>query len=164
MANQAMVKPGDFVFDPFLGTGSLAIAAAEVGALVWGGDIDMRVINGKQGRNLASCFRLYGLGTPEIVRMDNSARYLNPSFDTPLLILVSLLLFRCFREVPLFHAIICDPPYGVRAGARKSGVDPKDGAPVVGPSEEFRSISFPRTSVYEAVDVGGLPSVLLYTC
>lgn len=37
MANQAQVKPGKLVFDPFVGTGSILIAAAHFGAMtmVW---------------------------------------------------------------------------------------------------------------------------------
>lgn len=31
MANQAMVKQGDLVYDPFVGTGSLLVAAAKFG-------------------------------------------------------------------------------------------------------------------------------------
>lgn len=31
MANQALVQRGDLVFDPFVGTGSLLIAAAKFG-------------------------------------------------------------------------------------------------------------------------------------
>lgn len=33
MANQVMAKKGDFVFDPFVGTGSLLVAAAKYGGL-----------------------------------------------------------------------------------------------------------------------------------
>ena len=33
MANQALVKPGKFVFDPFVGTGSILVAAAHFGAI-----------------------------------------------------------------------------------------------------------------------------------
>lgn len=33
MANQAQVKPGKLVFDPFVGTGSILIAAAHFGAM-----------------------------------------------------------------------------------------------------------------------------------
>lgn len=33
MANQAMVRPGDLVVDPFVGTGSLLIAAAKYGGM-----------------------------------------------------------------------------------------------------------------------------------
>lgn len=31
MSNQALIKCGDFVFDPFVGTGSLLVAAAKHG-------------------------------------------------------------------------------------------------------------------------------------
>lgn len=34
MANQAMVKPGDLVYDPFVGTGSLLVAAAKCGGTI----------------------------------------------------------------------------------------------------------------------------------
>lgn len=33
MGNQAMAKPGDFVFDPFVGSGSLLVAAAKYGGM-----------------------------------------------------------------------------------------------------------------------------------
>jgi tRNA (guanine10-N2)-methyltransferase len=33
MANQALVRPGKFVFDPFVGTGSILVAAAHFGAI-----------------------------------------------------------------------------------------------------------------------------------
>lgn len=35
MANQAKVKQGDFVFDPFVGTGSLLVSAAKFGGNIW---------------------------------------------------------------------------------------------------------------------------------
>lgn len=34
MANQAMVKQGDLVYDPFVGTGSLLVAAAKFGGTI----------------------------------------------------------------------------------------------------------------------------------
>lgn len=33
MANQALVKPGKLVYDPFVGTGSILVAAAHFGAM-----------------------------------------------------------------------------------------------------------------------------------
>jgi len=55
------------------------------------------------GRNAASNFAQYGLPRPEMVRSDALAP--------------------AFRELPdgFFDAIITDPPYGIRAGARKPG-------------------------------------------
>jgi tRNA (guanine10-N2)-methyltransferase len=46
MANQALVKPGSLVYDPFVGTGSIIISCAVFGALVYGSDIDIRVLKG----------------------------------------------------------------------------------------------------------------------
>ena len=76
MANQALVKPGDLVFDPFVGSGSLAIACTHLGAQLFGADIDMRVLSGKAvGRpnctrykkyDIFTNFDHYGLERPQI--------------------------------------------------------------------------------------------------
>lgn len=42
MANQAKVSPGKFVYDPFVGTGSMLYTSAFFGAAVIGSDIDGR--------------------------------------------------------------------------------------------------------------------------
>lgn len=41
---QAQVRPHSLVYDPFVGTGSIAIAAAIAGAWTMGSDIDLRVV------------------------------------------------------------------------------------------------------------------------
>lgn len=46
MANCALARKGSMVFDPFFGTGSMAVAAAYWGSAVLGSDIDMRVLKG----------------------------------------------------------------------------------------------------------------------
>lgn len=46
MANQAQIQPGDFVHDPFVGTGSIAIGCTAMGARMSGSDLDIRVIKG----------------------------------------------------------------------------------------------------------------------
>ena len=46
MINQAQVKAGDCVFEPFVGTGSIAIAATHHGAQVFASEIDIRVLTG----------------------------------------------------------------------------------------------------------------------
>ena len=38
------VKKGDFVYDPFVGTGSILVAASHFGAHTFGADIDVRVV------------------------------------------------------------------------------------------------------------------------
>ncbi len=38
------MRKSSLVFDPFVGTGSILVAAAERGALTLGADIDMRIL------------------------------------------------------------------------------------------------------------------------
>ncbi|GAX79848.1 hypothetical protein CEUSTIGMA_g7288.t1 [Chlamydomonas eustigma] len=110
MANMGKVQKGNMVLDPYAGTGSILVAAAAFGAQVMGADIDVRVIKvGKlddQGQQLDvySNFQQYSL-TPRLaglLRMDVHMHSLRPGLEEA------------------FHAIIGDPPYGVRAGGRKS--------------------------------------------
>ncbi len=46
MCNQALVKRGSVIIDPFVGTGGLLIPPASKGAITFGSDLDIRVING----------------------------------------------------------------------------------------------------------------------
>ncbi|CAA6660335.1 unnamed protein product [Spirodela intermedia] len=106
MANQGLAQPGKLVYDPFVGTGSILVAAAHFGAMTMGADIDIRVVRDGRGPNcnIWSNFKQYGLPPPiSLLRADNNL----PPWRQGL------------GEV--FDAIICDPPYGVRAGGRKSG-------------------------------------------
>ncbi|GAB4855310.1 hypothetical protein Ancab_023929 [Ancistrocladus abbreviatus] len=106
MANQGLAEAGKLVYDPFVGTGSILVAAAHFGAMTMGADIDIRVVRDGRGPdcNVWSNFKQYGLPEPiSLLRADNNL----PPWRAGL------------KEV--FNAIICDPPYGVRAGGRKSG-------------------------------------------
>lgn len=47
MANHAKVKEGDLILDPFVGSGSLLIAAAKFGGYVFGTDIDYLMLHAK---------------------------------------------------------------------------------------------------------------------
>lgn len=47
MANQAKVVNGDIILDPFVGSGSLLVAAAHFGGFVFGSDIDYLMLHGK---------------------------------------------------------------------------------------------------------------------
>lgn len=109
MCNLALVRRSSLVLDPFVGTGSILIPAAHLGAMTLGTDIDIRVIKmGKKDKagqwvNVWTNFKDYGLPPP-------------------------LALLRCdLHTVPfrdnlreMLDAIVCDPPYGVRAGGKKS--------------------------------------------
>lgn len=46
MANQGQVSPGDMVYDPFVGTGSIAVACTYFGSTQFGSDLDIRVLKG----------------------------------------------------------------------------------------------------------------------
>ncbi|KAH7624316.1 hypothetical protein Ndes2526B_g00501 [Nannochloris sp. 'desiccata'] len=103
------VQKHSLFLDPFVGTGSVLIAAADIGAHTLGTDIDIRVIkHGKKDKkgqpvNIWTNFQDYELPAPlGLLRLD-----LNRS---------------PFREhlEEILDVIVADPPYGVRAGARKS--------------------------------------------
>ncbi|KAK1300370.1 hypothetical protein QJS10_CPB13g00845 [Acorus calamus] len=139
MANQGMANPGKLVYDPFVGTGSILVAAAHFGAMTMGADIDIRVVRDGRGPdcNVWSNFKQYGLSMPiSLLRADNNLPPWRPGL----------------KEV--FDAIICDPPYGVRAGGRKSGgrkilkgmVDPYT------VPEDKRTDHIPSTAPYSLVE------------
>ncbi|GMH13220.1 hypothetical protein Nepgr_015061 [Nepenthes gracilis] len=139
MANQGLAAPGKLIYDPFVGTGSILVAAAHFGAMTMGADIDIRVVRDGRGPdcNVWSNFRQYGLSEPiSLIRADNNL----PSWRAGL------------NEV--FDAIICDPPYGVRAGGRKSG-GRKLLKGVVDPytvPEEKRADHIPSTAPYSLAE------------
>lgn len=115
MANMAEIKKGSLVFDPFCGTGGLLITASARGGIAQiGTDIDMRVLRGEfvayiKNRvnkdvktDIFENFKWYRLSVPEILVCDNS--------------------HHCWRtDSPIYDVILTDPPYGVRAGAKKIG-------------------------------------------
>ncbi|CAM9226791.1 unnamed protein product [Chrysoparadoxa australica] len=142
MANMALARKGALVMDPFVGTGSILVACAQMGgSCCIGTDIDIRVLRGKGEGDVFSNFDQYGLPRPEVVRSDNS------------------LYHRHFRRMPgrggLYDAVVCDPPYGVRAGARKCGTTRAPMRKQVDSQttqEELNSL-IPRTQVYAISDV-----------
>lgn len=113
MSNMCHVRKSSFVIDPFVGTGGLLVPAAAQGAITMGIDIDIRVIKfGKKDKkarpvNVWTNFFDYDLMSPVGLLRADIVR--NP-----------------FREglVEIFDAVLADPPYGVRAGGRKSKCDP----------------------------------------
>ncbi|CAN0892343.1 tRNA (guanine(10)-N2)-methyltransferase homolog [Linum grandiflorum] len=107
MANQALVKPGKLVYDPFVGTGSILIGAAHFGAMT------MVFVRDGRGpdRNVWSNFK------------------------------------------QIFDAIICDPPYGVRAGG------------IIGPytvPDEKRTDHIPSTAPYSLAKMLVMGGRLVY--
>ena len=116
------------VYDPFVGTGSIAVACQFFNAFVIGSDLDMRVLKGygvgaktkNEGIegldkidkfNIYTNFKHYKLPVPDFLAMDISAMQFNMrTADEGLAVR------------PIFDSIVCDPPYGVRARSQKAGV------------------------------------------
>jgi tRNA (guanine10-N2)-methyltransferase len=104
MANCAQIREGCFSWDTFCGSGSIILMCAEMGAIVIGSDMDWRYFktglsNAKKG------------GSKEATLRGNFVHYGLPQ----------PLLFRAnIGHLPFGHfkvdAIVCDPPYGIRAG------------------------------------------------
>jgi len=61
LANQALAKPGSFIYDPFVGTGSFLFTCSHFGAFTIGSDIDGRQIRGKDGKGVHTNINQYGL-------------------------------------------------------------------------------------------------------
>lgn len=124
MANQALATSNKLIFDPFFGTGSLIIPVTHFGSFGYGGEIDIRVIKGwavgrlnKQSNykvddnkkiNYLTNFKQYGLPEPEVINLDCKNFNINTNFNN------------------FFDSIICDPPYGFRAAAKKCGKENKN--------------------------------------
>ena len=120
MCNMVKVENshGGPVLDPLCGTGSVLLAAAELGCLTCGFEIDPRVlefgkIDKKTGEkmNVLTNFVDYGFEKPVfLIRGDVHA--------SPLLKISNTSDERRLEGV--FQAIVADPPYGVRERGRKS--------------------------------------------
>ncbi|GMH54481.1 hypothetical protein TL16_g02004 [Triparma laevis f. inornata] len=132
MCNAGLVKSNSYVFDPFVGTGSILFSASVLGGICVGTDIDTRVLKGKGEGGVMRNFEDSGLPLPEIVRADNS------------------LHSRVFKGEEGFDAIVTDPPYGIRAGARKSGTTKERQKPI---PDEHRHDHIPQTQIYPVGDV-----------
>jgi tRNA (guanine10-N2)-methyltransferase len=124
-ANLALAAPGKIFLDPFVGTGGFMVAAAELGALVLGSDIDGRSFRGKGTglRNgVGANFNKYSL---QHLFGDCMTSDLT---NTPFRLSLSSQEAEDHRWL---DGIVADPPYGVREslkvlGTRKATMPPKD--------------------------------------
>lgn len=101
--NIAQVSGGNIIYDPFTGTGSFLVAAANFGGLTIGSDIDVRILKGKKTSNIQLNFKQYNTTTNflDILTMDFTNNALRKDFP--------------------IDTIVCDPPYGVREGLKVCG-------------------------------------------
>ncbi|XP_072175830.1 tRNA (guanine(10)-N(2))-methyltransferase homolog [Diadema setosum] len=144
MANQAAIKQNSFVFDPFVGTGSLLVAVAHFGGFVAGCDINYNVIHGKGKASRAQSESKYR-GRDENIRANLKQYGLDHKYID---VLISDFSRNIWREQPLFDAIITDPPYGIREKTRKVGSDKE---PYV--RDDQTSFHMPVTQSYFLSDI-----------
>ncbi|XP_066253670.1 tRNA (guanine(10)-N2)-methyltransferase homolog [Euwallacea similis] len=120
MANQAKVSNGDFILDPFVGSGSLLVAAAEFGGYVFGTDIDYLMLHGKtkptrikqekraSDESIEANMRQYGL----------QDKYVD--------VLINDFSMTFWKDSVQFDAVITDPPYGIRETTERVGTQKHD--------------------------------------
>ncbi|CDU26026.1 related to TRM11-Catalytic subunit of an adoMet-dependent tRNA [Sporisorium scitamineum] len=128
MASMALAGPGKLIYDPFAGTGSMLYASAVFGAMAFGSDIDGRPMRGKE--NISDSNSKTGI-------IKSAAQYgvRDHILDTVVFDMTQnpwrkdLLFPVNGEEAPqtdkrpkgVVDGIVADPPYGVRAGAKRLG-------------------------------------------
>eukprot|EP01036_Dinobryon_divergens_P033271 gene33271-43022_t len=147
LANLTKVAAGSLAYDPFVGTASILVALTHFGAICTGSDIDPRVLRGEMKvdltrRDVLENFHAYGLPRPDLIRMDNHLFDRDTDGD---------------RDGDgddgregFFDAIVTDPPYGIRAGAKKSG---RKGELRYSIAEERRADHVPAVQPYPVEEV-----------
>ena len=133
MASMALAGPGKLIYDPFAGTGSMLYASAVFGAMAVGSDIDGRPMRGKENisdsnskTGIVKSASQYGvrdhiLDTVVFDMTQNPWRkdLLYPINDDTANDKASAQTSR--RPTGVVDGIVADPPYGVRAGAKRLG-------------------------------------------
>ncbi|SNX85505.1 related to TRM11 - Catalytic subunit of an adoMet-dependent tRNA methyltransferase complex [Melanopsichium pennsylvanicum] len=130
MASMALAGPGKLIYDPFAGTGSMLYASAVFGAMAFGSDIDGRPMRGKE--NISDSNSRTG-----IVKSASQYGVRDHILDTVVFDMTQNpwrkdLLFPVDvdnkqteqiskRSKGVVDGIVADPPYGVRAGAKRLG-------------------------------------------
>lgn len=115
MANQAKIGNGSLVLDPFVGTGSLLVAAAYFGAYVFGNDLDYLTLHGKA--KSTRCNKKHRDADESILANMHQYNLQHLYMD----VVIGDTSQPLWRTVPIFDAIITDPPYGIREATEKIG-------------------------------------------
>ncbi|XP_052246115.1 tRNA (guanine(10)-N2)-methyltransferase homolog [Dreissena polymorpha] len=119
MANLAKVGPNMVVLDPFVGSGSLLVSAAAKGAYVMGTDIDYLLLHAKSRPSRCNMKKRQ---SDESVYSNLHQYGLEKHFLNVLVADASKP--HMWREQTFYDAIITDPPYGIREGAKKIDFNP----------------------------------------
>lgn len=148
MSNMGLIKPGSFAYDPFVGTGSFLYTCSYFGAYTMGSDIDGRQMRGKlksSTQNRGPKYKKIIEESEEFPSIFTNVKQYNLS-GLVLDCLVLDMAHHPFSDRLKLSAIVTDPPYGVRAGAKKLGAaTPKDSKPI---PLEYRPITYPTTQPY----------------
>lgn len=124
MASMALAGPGKVIYDPFAGTGSMLYASAVFGAMALGSDIDGRPMRGKanlKDKHIATGIvksatqygvqdRILDTVVFDMTQPPWRKNLLDPIHPVPLT-----------SRLGVVDGIVADPPYGVRAGAKRLG-------------------------------------------
>ncbi len=174
MCNLAGVRAHHLVLDPFVGTASILIAASHLGAHCTGTDIDIRVLKGGMyagaSRDAKAAAAAGPAGSPPsgisalAAKRDIFANFQSYNLPAPELVRLDLHSFEAHYNVShmshnaqdgWFDVLVTDPPYGIRAGGRKSGRqgEPALGRDVAPMDAEQRSTHIPATQSYPVEEV-----------
>jgi tRNA (guanine10-N2)-methyltransferase len=131
MSNLALVGPGSLALDPFVGTGSFLYTTSAFGAYSIGSDIDGRQLRGTSDCNFYENLKQYRVEKFVLGGLIQDIKH------------------HAFRDGFKVHAIVTDPPYGVRAGAKMiGGFDPTKPHRI--PDDKAkRATRYPKTVPYE---------------
>ncbi|XP_055959015.1 tRNA (guanine(10)-N2)-methyltransferase homolog [Patella vulgata] len=144
MSNMAKVTNNSLVLDPFVGTGSLLVAAAHHGGYVMGTELDFLLLHG-QGK--PSRYKQTKRASDESIRRNleqygTGSRYIDA-------IVGDSSKHDMWRPETYFDAIITDPPYGIREPAKKIGAASEQY--II--SEEVKDIHIPQKVQYQLSDI-----------
>ncbi|XP_076245629.1 tRNA (guanine(10)-N(2))-methyltransferase TRMT11 isoform X2 [Calliopsis andreniformis] len=115
MANQAQIQKGDIVLDPFVGTGSLLVAASHFGGYTLGTDIDFLMLHGRtRPTRISQKIREKDEGVAA-----NMSQYGKSSYYID--VVVSDFSYPLWRPDLRIDAIVTDPPYGIREATERIG-------------------------------------------
>lgn len=140
LSSPAQGSGGKIVYDPFVGTGSLLIACAAMGAYVFGSDIDGRMMRGKADKGdrnaetgITRAAKQYGLQDKflDCLTFDITQHPWRIAREAPSSATSCSASCSCAsasssfsasrRQQGFLDAVVADPPYGVRAGAKRLG-------------------------------------------
>ncbi|XP_050536112.1 tRNA (guanine(10)-N2)-methyltransferase homolog [Daktulosphaira vitifoliae] len=139
MANLGKISNADLVLDPFVGSGSLLVAAAAFGGHVLGTDIDFLMLHGRT--------RPTRKQTRDVARKDESVRANMEQYsfiDKYIDVVIADSSTPFWHENLEFDCILTDPPYGIREPTKRIGS--KDKLPIV--KKESSPIHFPSKVEY----------------